>query len=390
MSLPPQPDAVLLGDIKQQLAHPELPAVLHRHCPYLPAGVSAQDLSTEIHAGCQMLEFSLRHHQDAALSVSQYFGVALQQYQTVRQIIDCVFGRQQELTMLDFACGYGRLLRFLVHSMDRQRIWAAEIQPSAVEYVVDRFGVHGLLSTPAPEDFQPDSRFDAIWVASLFSHLPDGLFQRWLNRLAGLLNPGGILCFSVHDEALLPPDAGMPESGLLFYSRSENNDLDSNLYGTSFVSERYVRAAAAAVFGDGLGYRRFRKLLAHEQDVYICTAAHGPDLGGLDEFRRGPRGWLDVYRREGEQLYLQGWAASIDDGDLNSLEIDFAGQIFRLNPAEPSLDVAQVLGDDRLARCRWSARLPWPASGETPYLTISAVSQRGERALVFAGELIRA
>ncbi len=389
MALPELPDPGLRAAADRQLAHPRLPGVLYRHCPYLPAALAPARLSTEIHPGCQMLEFSLRHHRDAALAVSQYFAVALQQYQTVRQIIDRVFDHPERLQVLDFACGYGRLLRFLVHSMDRDRIWAAEIQPGAVEHVTDRFGVHGLHSSAAPQDFRLDRSFDVIWVASLFSHLPDGLFQRWLDRLAGLLKPGGILCFSVHDAALLPDHARLPESGLLYYDHSENEGLDSRIYGTSFVSEDYVRAAARSVFGTDLRYRRFRKLLAHEQDVYICTGSAGPDLAGLEDFRRGARGWLDVHRQEEDTLFLQGWAASIDDGDLASLEVEFAGTSLRLEADEPRPDVARVLGDDRLARCGFSCRLPWPASEPEPYLVISALSRRGERGLVFAGQLYR-
>lgn len=387
--LPERPDAELRRAADRQLAHRRLAGVLHQHCPYLPDAVRPEQLATGIPAGCQMLEFSLRHHQDAALSVSQYFAVALQQYQTVRQIIKRVFGDRTDLQVLDFACGYGRLLRFLRHSLEPALIWAAEIQPEAVDHVVEQYGVHGLYSTAVPEDFRPDQRFDVIWVASLFSHLPDGLFQRWLARLAGLLKPGGILCFSVHDEALLPEPAALPESGLLYYDRSENESLDGQIYGTSFVSEDFVRAAAASAFGPGLRCRRFRKLLAHEQDVYICTGAAGPDLTGLEDFRRGPRGWLDVHRQDNDTLLLEGWAASIDDAELESLEIEFAGQSLCIAADQPSPDVARVLGDPRLECCGFSCRLPWPASEAAPYLVISALSRAGERALVFAGQLYR-
>ncbi|MEE4295343.1 MAG: class I SAM-dependent methyltransferase, partial [Wenzhouxiangella sp.] len=251
------------------------------------------------------------------------------------------------------------------------------------------FGVHGLQSSAEPENFNPNQRFDVIWVASLFSHLPDGLFQRWLAQLAGLLSPGGILCFSVHDEALLPEDQVVPESGLLYLAGSENPDLDTAIYGTTFVREEYVRSAVALVFGEGFECRRFKKLLAHEQDVYVCCGPQGPDMSGLENFRRGPRGWLDVYRQEGEALYLRGWAASIDDGDLDHLEIEFAGEVMHVTPGESSSDVARVLGDSRLAHCGFNCRLPWPAGQVEPYLVISAVSQQGERALVFAGQLHR-
>ena len=382
------PDSSLRAAADRQLAHPRLPAVLRQHCPYLPPEVPAQALSTEIHPDCQMLDFSLRHHQDAALSVSQYFAVALQQYHTMRQISRRVFGAREDLRVLDFACGYGRLLRFLAHSLPREQIWASDIQVDAVDYVRQQFGVHGLPSTAAPEHFDLDQRFDMIWVASLFSHLPEHLFQRWLERLAKLLAPGGILCFSTHGEGLLPAGFKLPPSGFQYQSVSENEDLGADIYGTMHVSKAYVERALKSVFGESLRWRHFHKLLAAEQDVYIAAFDNGgPDLGGLEEFRRGPRGWLDVQRMQEDGLYLQGWAASIDDGDLDCLELEWADQQLRLIPAEPRPRVAEVLGDSRLSHCGFSCTLQWPEGAESTYLVISAISRRGERGLVYAGEV---
>ncbi|MFU8878534.1 MAG: class I SAM-dependent methyltransferase, partial [Wenzhouxiangellaceae bacterium] len=362
----PTANQSLRAAVEYQLAHPRLRPVLRQHCPYLPSEVRAEALSTEIHQDCQMLEFSLRHQQNAALSVSQYFAVALQQYQTMRQISLRVFGPRQDLRVLDFACGYGRLLRFLIHSLKPQQIWAADIQVDAVNYVREQFGVHALASTSAPEDFKPEQHFDMIWVASLFSHLPEALFQRWLKRLVGLLAPGGILCFSTHGEQMLPAGLELPESGFLYRTVSENESLGTDIYGTTHVSKVYVERSLKEVFGPDLRWRHFSKLLAAEQDVYIATfGPGGPDLAGLEDFRRGPRGWLDVQRHLPEGLCLQGWAAAIDDGDLDYLEIEFAGECRRLLPNESRPDVANVFGDPRLARSGFSCTLPWPEGDES-------------------------
>jgi len=382
------PDSSLRAAADRQLIHPRLPAVLRKHCPYLPPEVPAQALSTEIHPDCQMLDFSLRHHQDAALSVSQYFAVALQQYHTMRQISRRVFGERRDLRVLDFACGYGRLLRFLVHSLPKEQIWASDIQVDAVDYVRDRFGVHAVPSTAAPEDFELDRRFDMIWVASLFSHLPEPLFQRWLKRLSELLAPGGILCFSTHGEGLLPAGVELPPSGFQYQTVSENDGLSADIYGTTHVSKAYVARALKGVFGQDLRWRHFHKLLAAEQDVYIAAFGDtGPDLDGLEEFRRGPRGWLDQRQRQAEGLHLRGWAASIDDAELECVEIEWAGQRLRLRPDEARPDVAEVFGDPRLEQSGFTCTLPWPSGAESGYLVVSAISRRSERGLVFAGEV---
>ena len=57
------------------------------------------------------------------------------------------------------------------------RIWASDLQTDAVDFVRDTFGVQALASHADPARFAPERRFDFIWVASLFSHLPESLFH---------------------------------------------------------------------------------------------------------------------------------------------------------------------------------------------------------------------
>ena len=174
----------LAAETQRQLQHPELKKTLHEQL-----GVSnsaTTEVGTHIHPECQMLAHSLRAHQDAALSVSQYFAIALQQYHTAAEVIRRLERSCPAPNILDFACGYGRLLNLLIHSVPRERIWASEIQADAVAFAVRHFGVQGLQSTARPEDFEPERQFDLIWVVSLFSHLPPGLFERWLKRLTAL------------------------------------------------------------------------------------------------------------------------------------------------------------------------------------------------------------
>lgn len=376
----------LIQEARRQLDHPRLASTLLGHCRYLPETVTASMLDTRIHPECQMLAHSLRHHRDAALAVSQYFSVALQQYHTVRQIIDRVFDQPRDIEFLDFACGYGRLLRFLVHSIPPEQIAAAEIQPDAVDYARDRFGVHALPSSERPEDFDPDRRFDMIWVASLFSHLPEGLFGRWLNVLAGLLRPEGILCFSVHDEALLPQGMAVPESGLLYIEGSENAGLSPEIYGTTFVTHDYVRRSVERAFSKSRRPVRMPRLLAHEQDVYVVAAQPDRDLSGLEQFRRGARGWLD--RRsvdEPGRLSLKGWAASLDGEPLEGVEVRLDDATHYCPAQEPRPKVAEVLGNPRLSHCGYSCTLPMPAGPAEPYLTVTAWDPHQDNTLLFAG-----
>lgn len=344
-------------------------------------------IDTAIHPDCQMLAHSLRAHSDVNLAVSQYFGVALQQYDVVLQLVETLFPQPEKTGFLDFACGYGRLQRFLVHKLAPENIHAAEIQPDALAWVGQRYGVHTHASGPAPQDFSPGRKFDLIWAASLFSHLPDPLFGPWLAQLAGHLTDHGVLCLSVHDETLLPPNMRMPDSGLLYLSGSENADLDPEIYGTTFVTADYVERAIAGFLPGSRAVKRLPRLLAHEQDVYVIGHTDR-DLAPLDALRYGTRGWLDELRIDDDAgtIHLAGWAGSFDDLEFDGVEIRLEDRITRLPCSEPRPRVAKVLGKPGLANSGFSCTLPLPAETH-PWLSISTVSTDGARSLVYAGRL---
>lgn len=370
---------------------PWLREVVWRHCGYLPPGVGPAQLGTRIHPADQMLLHSLQHHQEANASFAQYFNVALQQYHAARQVLAALFGeRAAQADLLDFACGFGRLLRFMSLARPPERLLAAEIQPEALAFVREAFGVATVDSPADPAAFEPGRRFDFIWVASLFSHLPAPLFEAWLRRLRECLAPGGVLCFSVHDACLLPAGQGMPASGYLFFPQSEIADLDTALYGTTYVTEDYVAGVIARVCGEGHGYHRIPRGLAHEQDLYLVAAEPGRDYGALRGFRRGPWGWADERHCSPDgELYLRGWAGSFDDGALDAVEITVDDQVYACRTGGLREDVARVLGDPRLAHSGWEFRHR-PPPGEGPVrVVVSAVTPRGERALVFAGHFDR-
>ena len=359
--------------------------VIRRHCPMLPNRIRTEDLNTRIHPNDQMLLHSLRHHGDTQVALSQYYNVAFQQFFVAQQIVNRIFGSTgADLDILDFACGYGRMLRFQSLITPRGQLYACEIQPDAVDFVVREFGVVGIHSCTEPEKFEPGRKFDVIWVASLFSHLPGDLFRRWIQRLAELLSPCGILAFSVHDASLLPEGLALPERGILFGPDSEIDQLPEGTYGTTYVSEAFV-ACAFETIQSGHSYTRLPKALAHEQDVYVTTRTGGPSLDGLQHFRRGPWGWTDERRFDADGVFLRGWAASLDDGPLDSVTIRINGELHHCPTGLQRNDVATAFNDSRLSTSGWEFHSP--LAGARPIqIEVSATSgTKGENALLYTG-----
>lgn len=381
----------LLTRALQLAEDPRVAETLRAHGYELDAELAPR-LSTRIHSSDQMLAHSLRALGDADLAVSQYFGVALQQHYAAMQLLRLAFpsDRRRSLRLLDFACGFGRALRLTVASVSPQQVWAADIQAEAVRFVAREFCVHGLESAAAPEAFRTEQQFDFIWVASLFSHLPESLFRAWLTRLLELLSPDGVLCFSVHDESILPSRFEMPPQGIYYCAESENADLDTGIYGTTHVNEAFVRSATERLLGFDHPYLRLPRALANQQDIYVVArGAERHRLPKRSAFRRGAWGWVDCLRGHGSRnAFLSGWARAFDLGDrIERVEVTVDGRVHLAQLGVRRADLAGAFGDSSYLNAGWEVVFPLPPDATVPFVTVVAHSACSERSLIFFGLL---
>ncbi|HEX4884660.1 MAG TPA: class I SAM-dependent methyltransferase [Casimicrobiaceae bacterium] len=379
-------DDALLAKAHALCAAPAFRDVVWRHHRHRGPRATPDALSTRIHPHDQMLRHSLRHWRDVNYSVSQYFNVAFQQHDAQQQLLRMLLGGRRDAAILDFACGFGRSLRFLTQSPFGGDIWASDVQHEAVDFVAETFGVHGVYSSYDPEAFRPERTFDFIWVASLFSHLPGHLFVAWLRRLAALLAPGGAVCFSVHDECLLQPGAALGDDGIGYVPASEIEELDNRAYGTTHVREAYVAGVIREAFGhDRPNYVRLARGLANEQDLYVVAREASRDLAPLAAFRKGAWGFVDRIAFEAGDVALLGWGASLDDGPVANVTVRLDGVEHRAELGLSREDVKSVLGDARLGASGWAFRHAVPP-GDV-FVEVGAESARGETALLYAGPL---
>lgn len=366
-------------------------------------------INSAVHPEDQMFTWSARHLKSADIALSQYYAVALQQLRTAYQLMTWKFGSVANVgAMLDFASGYGRMVRLLVVTLPPSRIWVSDIQADAVAFQEQQYNVHGIVSTAIPELFNPGRSFDCIFVASLFSHLPNDLFHRWLARLHSLLTPDGMLCMSVHDVALMDPSMTMPDSGIFYVRSSEIEALDPELYGTTHVTEAYVQSAILEASGSH-SYIRIKRALAYQQDMYVIDNSSTEDFSRL-RFEYGPWGSLDnAYIIAPGRIRLAGWASTVDLGQrIATIEVYLDGELVQV--CVPSLrrdDVGAYFGessfgmsffdgdsllevpyeDAAFANCAWECSFLYDASNPEQFLEVVAISSDGARFPLYLGKV---
>jgi SAM-dependent methyltransferase len=185
-------------------------------------------------------------------------------------------GLAAPVRLLELACGYGRVTRHLLGRVDAQRLTSCEIVPEAREFVARGLGVECLTSQADPARIAWPGRFDAIFVASLFSHLPRPRFEAWLAALRGAVADDGLAVLSTHGLWLptAPRDDG---HGFAFAPDSESLTLSRAEYGTTCVAPPEVaRLARQAGWAE---VRWLERELWALQDVFVLAATPLRDPG---------------------------------------------------------------------------------------------------------------
>lgn len=175
---------------------------------------------------------------------------------------------------LEFASGHGRFTRHLVKALPAGSLCVSDILPGSTEFLRETFGIEGFPSCAEPEQLDTQGEYDTIFVLSLFSHLPDGLWQRWLARLYRALAPGGMLIITTHGEhcaRLVGLD--LPAEGYHFIPSSESTLLDPSLYGNTFIAPGYVQAALRQLPGTPTAVAHFPAHFWSSQDAWVIQRA---------------------------------------------------------------------------------------------------------------------
>ncbi len=335
-------------------------------------------LSTRIHPADEMYRFELTApHRTREAAAILYFATGRQIFEAVEAIVRWRFqGFGGVRSLLDFAGGYGRSTRFLVRALAPEKITVAEIDPGAVRFQKETFGVRGIVSGTDPESLGLDGPFDVVLASSFFSHLPATRFEAWMAHLQTVVAPGGLLIFSVHGMKFLPPEEAEPPSGIVFRPVSETLRLSGAEYGTSYVTPEFVRGVTERVAGPGARLLGFPFGLCGFQDLYaLCR----PPVPVSPDFRlaRVPLGALLHGAVENGVVTTGGWAEGDFDERPPDVRLFLGDRVAAVSPGQGP------------AGTRRDWRFTFPVAGTDPdaVVRVEAESPRGVSKILVAETL---
>jgi 2-polyprenyl-3-methyl-5-hydroxy-6-metoxy-1,4-benzoquinol methylase len=213
------------------------------------AGLLAEKwkVSPDIHPDDYIFQFvyqlpKFASNKDAA--IHHYFNNGWNSASQLSAILKeiCKYDPQQNLSLLEFASGYGCVTRHLKNVLPSVKVTACDIHAEATNFIKEKLHANAILSASVPEQFSVAEKFDVVFALSFFSHMPHTSFERWLKKLASLVQPGGYLIFTTHGfiSSTILPGVEFDKNGFWFRPRSEQKDLRVSEYGMACTLPKYV------------------------------------------------------------------------------------------------------------------------------------------------------
>jgi SAM-dependent methyltransferase len=172
--------------------------------------------------------------------------------------------------ILDFGCGYGRVIRFFLRDVDHRRLTGTDNNGELIDFCrqSNRWCNFTQNEAEPPLPFE-DDQFDYVFVYSVFSHFSEEMHWRWLEELKRVVRPGGALAISVRRRNFIEALREMRESG----PEDDSQIILKMLVDTDRVLARYD--AGEFCF-----------------EAYRDVQVQGPSEGGaIEDLDRPPEWW---------------------------------------------------------------------------------------------------
>ncbi|MEU8411654.1 class I SAM-dependent methyltransferase [Amycolatopsis japonica] len=180
-----------------------------------------------------------------------------------------VTGRPVPKRVLDFGCGYGRVMRSLRAAFPAAELIGCDMDQAALAGCAEAFGARAVIGAPDVDDIEQVTEVDLLWCGSVLTHLDAPNWGPLLRYFSRALAPGGVAVVTTHGRRV----AMRAEAG-------EDYGLDAR------ATDRVLAAYKACGFGyndyagnDGYGI----SLSSPGWAVQRALEAPGLRLAGYDE-----------------------------------------------------------------------------------------------------------
>lgn len=119
--------------------------------------------------------------------------------------------------VLDFGCGWGRILRFFLKDVEADRLWGIDTRDAMIDVCRRTLpGCHFERAGPWPPTPLLAASVDLAYAFSVFSHLSEAMHTAWLTEFHRILKPGGLLIVSTRNRGFIEVcEAFRAQAGLL-------------------------------------------------------------------------------------------------------------------------------------------------------------------------------
>jgi SAM-dependent methyltransferase len=190
-------------------------------------------------------------------------------------------GKSSFESILDFGCGFGRVLRMLKAAFPEARLTACDIRRDGVDFCAAVLGATPVYSSLDVNEIDLEGPFDLIFCGSVFTHFDAGLWSTFLPYFESLLMDQGLILFTTQgrrtadlfrrrelewgltEEGIQKMLSDYDDTGFGFSSYSGNHELGISLSKPSWVLAQIEKLPSLRLV-------TYRELILPRQDTVGC------------------------------------------------------------------------------------------------------------------------
>ncbi len=169
-------------------------------------------------------------------------------YRLFKENFEKYKGNISTAKVLDFGCGWGRIIRYFIKDMPASNLWGCDPTSEMITLCKEqnKWANFELINPDPPSSF-PDDTFDMIYSFSVFSHLSEEFHFKVLQEIKRILKPGGIYMTTTRNRDFvsgckafidIPKSLSIYDAGS--YCHHNYNDTKWPYWGETAISKQYV------------------------------------------------------------------------------------------------------------------------------------------------------